>query len=190
LAAGGETRTDREIIALCRSGAAEGYDALVAAHSSYLLSFCWRITGDRTEAEDAVQEVFLRLVRSLPKLDPQPSLRPWLRRVAANVCISEARRRSRGPVLGADDAAVAAEFEAPGLAGADPVAGQVLERADVAAVGRAINSLSRPQRAVLIMRVVDGLGYESIAAALGLPVGTVKSHLARARAQLRLAIAN
>jgi RNA polymerase sigma-70 factor (ECF subfamily) len=149
-----------------------------------------RITGNRAEAEDAVQEVLLRMVRSIHRLDPQPSLRPWLRRVATNVCIDQAGRAERGggvqigngDLTGLADQAALATFDS------DPVGQQVVERAQIAAVSAAMEGLGRTQRSVLLLRVVEGMSYDAISTVLGLPIGTIKSHLSRARSQLRRAL--
>jgi len=190
LAVGGATTTDRDLIALCRTGSPGAYERLVETHYGYLLAHCMRITGNRAEAEDAVQEVLLRMVRSINRLDPQPSLRPWLRRVATNVCIDQAGRAERGGRVHSGDAELAglADKAALTTADSDPVGRQVVERAEIAAVSEAMEGLGRTQRSVLLLRVVEGMSYDAISAALGLPIGTIKSHLSRARSQLRRAL--
>lgn len=190
LAVGNATKTDRELIALCRSGAPRAYERLVEAHYGYLLAHCMRITGDPAEAEDAVQEVLLRMVRSINRLDPQPSLRPWLRRVATNVCIDQAGRAERGGRVLSGDADLVGIADNAALTNvdSDPVGQQVVERAQLAAVSAAMEGLGRTQRSVLLLRVVEGMSYDAISSALGLPIGTIKSHLSRARSQLRQAL--
>jgi len=187
LAVGGETKTDRELVALCRAGTPGAYERLVEAYYGYLLAHCVRITGNRVEAEDAVQEVLLRMVRAIHRLDPQPSLRPWLRRVATNVCIDQAGRAKQvgGLQVGDADLTDLADAAAFATGEQDPVGRQVVERSDLAAVSAAMDTLNRTQRSVLILRVVEGMSYDAIGSALGLPVGTIKSHLSRARSQLR-----
>ncbi len=188
LAAIGEPR-DRDIIALCREGKDEGFRQLVETHHEYVLRLCWRMLGDREEAHDAAQEVFLRVIRSLDRLDPRPSLRPWLRRVATNICLNAASRRSRQAAVPLEEEVVemAVGLDSRG-GGGDPVSREAQTRLDLDSVAREMDRLSRQQRMVLVLRVVEDMSYEAIGQLMGLPTGTVKSHLSRARAQLREAL--
>lgn len=183
------TNRDREAIALCREGREEGFRQLLEAHHDYVLRLCWRILGDREEARDATQEVFVRVVKSVGKLNPDPSLRPWLRRVATNICLNAAEKRTRHPevLFAEEDAEMAVGLDARRVAG-DPVSRQTETRLALDSVAREMDNLSRPQRTVLILKVVEDLSYEAIGELMGLPIGTVKSHLSRARAQLRGAL--
>lgn len=82
---------------LCRHGKEDAFDLLLDRHYEYVLKLCWRMTGHRDEAMDLTQEVFTRLITYLARINPQPSLRPWLRRVAINLCLtalSSSRRRN------------------------------------------------------------------------------------------------
>lgn len=193
--------TDRDLLALCRAGSPDAFDRLVETHYDYLLGLCWRITGDRAAAEDSVQEAYLRMIRSIDRLDPRPSLRPWLRRVATNICLDQiAKSKQRAEIAwldladGGADGSDAGINESAAVGGAnsadlDPVARQVVERSEIAAVAAAMSDLNGQQRAILSLKVVDGLSYEAISDILGMPIGTVKSHLARARAKLRQTLA-
>jgi RNA polymerase sigma-70 factor (ECF subfamily) len=177
---------DREIIASCRRGEERGFRALLEAHQEYVFRLCWRMTGSRHTAMDLTQEVLIRVLRALPNLRPDPSLRPWLRRVATNLCLDETRRsRERGLVAGGG---VDRDAEGKGqpLAG-DPVAETVTARAEIDRVARFLDRLAPQRRAVLILSVVEDLGCAEIAGILGLPEGTVKSHRSRARSQMRRA---
>jgi RNA polymerase sigma factor (sigma-70 family) len=187
-AAGLTQLTDSEIVGLCRRGAEAGFSALLSAHHDYVLRLCWRILGQREEAMDVTQEVFLRATQSMSRLDPQPSLRPWLRRVATNLCINAASRSGRSQATGRSvSLEELAEPALPGSdGGQDPVMTAVAARADLDRVRTGIHLLSPEQRAVLLLRVVEGLGHHEIGQILDCPVGTVKSHLARARGRLRM----
>jgi len=188
-AAGQLPQRDAEIVALCRQGAEAGFSALLGAHHSYVLRICWRILGQREEALDVTQEVFIRAVSAMSRLDPQPSLRPWLRRVAINLSLDAARRTERVelhgevPALDALGCAGAGRGDAEGLG--DPVGKAVAARAELADIEACIQRLRPELRTVLLLRVVEGLSHQEIAGILECPVGTVKSHLSRAREQLR-----
>ncbi len=143
--------------------------------------------GSREEALDLTQEVFARMLASLPRLDPQPSLRPWLRRVALNLCLNALEFRGRDPLAGReakfDRDRDTAEQTAP-----DGVVQTVVARDRLDHVASAVKLLSPMQRAVVVLKAVDGLSNERISLMLELPEGTVKSHLSRARNKLRQAI--
>ncbi|MDP2871101.1 MAG: RNA polymerase sigma factor [Bacillota bacterium] len=176
---------DRDLVLLCRDGAENAYRALLDRHYVYVLKLCWRMTGVRDEAMDLTQEVFTRLITSLPRLQPQPSLRPWLRRVALNLCLSALSARRR---IGQAEVCVNGQ-DGDGEFGArdrvDQVAQAVMARERLSRVAAAMQSLSPVQRAVVILKAVDGLSHGHIARILDLPQGTVKSHLSRARTRLR-----
>lgn len=177
--------TDREIVRLCRHGAEAALRELLDRHYLYVLKLCWRVTGSRDEALDLTQEVFARMLTSLPVLDPQPSLRPWLRRVALNLCLSAASARGRGLRDGSGGEGNCGGQWASGAYESDPVAEAVVARDRFQRVAAAVQLLSPVQRAVVVLRAVDGLSHGRIAELLQLPEGTVKSHLSRARAVLR-----
>ena len=97
--------TDEELIGLCRDKDQAAFAELVNRYHLRMYNYCHRMTGGREDAEDAAQEVFLRLARKLP----EPSggtIGPWLYRVATTVCIDEARRRARRIVTADDDEAL------------------------------------------------------------------------------------
>lgn len=176
--------SDQEIVQRCRQGDDAGFAALIAAHQQYVLRLCWRLCGSREQALDLTQEVFLRLLSSLPSLDPRPSLRPWLRRVATNACLKALERDSRRRRYQKH----AGNLNWSPGSSADGVVTQVEARLAVSKVADELPRLSAAQRMVLILRVTEGLSYERIADLMGLPVGTVKSHLSRARSHLRSAV--
>lgn len=140
--------------------------------------------GDRAQAEDCAQEAFARAFSALPGFELDGPARPstWLFTIATRVCLDERRRRRRKPAELAADA---------GVDRADPrdphEAAQA--RALAARVERALVALPIEQRAVFVLRVLCEHSEQETAAALELDVGTVKSRLSRARAALRLALA-
>lgn len=173
---------------MCRRGTEEAFRSLLDRHYIYILRFCWRMMGSRDEALDLTQEVFTRMLVSLPKLDPQPSLRPWLRRVALNLCLNALESRGRDPTLGRMEEANGDDQDVTGSIARDSVVETIVARDRLHHVAAAVKSLSVMQRAVVILKAVDGLSNERIGQLLELPEGTVKSHLSRARDRLRQAV--
>lgn len=138
-----------------------------------VFSLALHFLQDRAEAEELAQDVFLQLYRHLDEMQSPEHVVYWLRRVTANRCISEARRRQRRPEVPLEDAP---EPEAPGTSG-DLLADERLRRL--------VASLPERSRMVVVLRYQEDLDPEDIARVLDMSVNTVKSQLQRALAMLR-----
>jgi RNA polymerase sigma-70 factor (ECF subfamily) len=141
---------------------------------------------DVSDAEDAVQECYLRAFRHFDTYRG-PEIKPWLFAILRNVCRAEYARRASAPAATVEDS--------PEAAGRIPLwhetqAGpeaEVLRSRDAASIRRMIEALAEPFREAFVLREINNLSYRQIAEAAGVPVGTVMSRLARARAMLRAA---
>ena len=159
---------------------------LVAAHQRMVYALAFHLLGDRDDALDVSQEVFLRVFRTLPTFRGQSALRTWIFRIVVNQARNRQRwwnRRRRGSQVSLD--------EHIGLCGDMPAQGEVLPDRQLASketatlIWRALDQLPFDQKTAVILREVDGLRYDEIAFSLGIAVGTVKSRLTRARQALR-----
>jgi RNA polymerase sigma-70 factor (ECF subfamily) len=166
-------------LAAIRRGEAGAFRRLVERYQQPVYALCVALAG--SDGEDLAQETFLRVHRSLAGFDPDgpATLRSWILTIARRLCHDRARHVGRGvEVLAPADAA-------------DEAAGPE-EQAHAAWLGRrvraAVAALPVEQRVVIALREWEGLDYEEIAAIEGVPVGTVRSRLARARAALREAL--
>jgi RNA polymerase sigma-70 factor, ECF subfamily len=148
---------------------------LMTRHQHRVHAVCLRVLGDHADAEEAVQETFVRLARSAAGFRGDAKLSTWLYRVAHNVCTDLVRREARRPRTPVAD--VAAVADAPEADGAGA-------RAELGALGAALTRLEDDARVALLLVAVDGLDYAEVAAATGVAVGTVKSRVSRARARL------
>ncbi len=173
-----EEPSDRALVLRVRRGEDEAYGELVRRYQRSVFNVCYRLLGERREAEDLTQEAFLRAYQRLDTYDETRPFGPWMRRVAANLCLNHLSRR-RPSQLPLDD-----EFDLPQEGGgADPEASRLrAERAE--AVRQAVLALPPHYRAVIELRHFQGLRYAEIAETLGLPLSDVKSHLYRARREL------
>jgi len=133
-----------------------------------------RITGNDADAQDATQEALIALVRGLPRFDGRSSFSTWSYRVAVNASLDELRRRRRRPHDHLPDSGALVD-ERP------DVATTVSDRLDVDA---AIAGLPPEFRAAVVLRDLAGLDYAEIAEVLDVPIGTVRSRIARARGRL------
>jgi RNA polymerase sigma-70 factor (ECF subfamily) len=144
------------------------------------------LLGDRDEALDLSQEVFLRVFRTIHRFRGQSSLRTWIYRIAVNQARNKHRfwrRRHRADQVSLDQHIAAhGEFRSGGNTTPD----RVLAQKELASqLQNALDALPFDQRTAIVLREVDGMSYEEIAFSLGVAVGTVKSRLTRARQALR-----
>ncbi|WP_242883881.1 RNA polymerase sigma factor SigE [Actinomadura litoris] len=158
------------------------WEEIVSEHSTRVFRLAYRLTGNRHDAEDLTQDVFIRVFRSLSSYSPG-TFEGWLHRITTNLFLDRARRkqRIRFDAL-ADDAAER-------LQGREPSPAQVYDERHLDAdIQRALDGLAPEYRAAVVLCDIEGLTYEEIAASLGVKLGTVRSRIHRGRAQLRAAL--
>ncbi len=160
------------------------WSAIVEEHSARVFRLALRLTGDRHDAEDLTQEVFVRVFRSLDRYTPG-TFEGWLHRITTNLFLDQARRRQR---IRFDALADDAEVRLPGRVPTPDAA--LLDHLFDEDVEAALAELAPEFRAAVVLCDIEGLSYDEIAAALGLKLGTVRSRIHRGRAQLRTALAH
>ncbi len=141
---------------------------------------------DPADAEDAVQECYLRALKHFDGYRG-PAMKPWLFAILRNVCRAEYARRAASPSSAIEDVPESAERAPLWHEAQETPEGAMLKRRDAAAIRRLIDALAEPFRETFVLREINNLSYREIAQAVGAPVGTVMSRLARARAMLRSA---
>ena len=177
------------LIQRCAAGDDSAFAELVAEHQRMVVQLAMNLLGDRDEALDLSQDVFIRVFRTIGQFRGQSALRTWIYRIAVNQARNRHRfwrRRRRS-----DQVSLDAHVEAHGdfQCGAETGPDRILAQKELAArLKDALDALPFDQRAVIVLREIDGLSYEEIATSLNVAVGTVKSRLARARESLRLAL--
>jgi RNA polymerase sigma-70 factor (ECF subfamily) len=177
--------TDAELVASALRGSEEAFRDLVLRFERPVYALILRMVHDAEQAEDLAQEVFVKAYRHLASYDPRRKFASWLFKVAHNSTIDHLRRSQLDTVpLAAEQEdgggllAVLADTSAESPAAA-------AERRDMArALERAIARLRPEYREAVVLRYVEGLAYQEICEVLGLPVGTVKTNLHRARKEL------
>jgi RNA polymerase sigma-70 factor (ECF subfamily) len=182
----GSSPEERRLVARARAGEEGAFRSLLRRHQRDVFNLAFRILRNREDAEDAAQEVFLRIYRSLGQYDPERPFRNWLLRITHNLCIDLLRRRriatvSLGEPLRRDEGEI--EWELPDPSAADPLEALV-GKEEKELVEEAIAKLGPTLRSAIVLRHVQGLRYEEIADVLGIPLGTVKVRLFRARAAI------
>ncbi|HVS16070.1 MAG TPA: sigma-70 family RNA polymerase sigma factor [Thermoanaerobaculia bacterium] len=171
-------RLDAHLMAEVREGRVTAFEQIVDRHKQPLVSYLARLTHCRERAEEYAQEAFLRLYQSADRYHERGLLSAYLFRIATNLVRSDERRRKRwrllSPFLDHDDRAREPSPQRT-----------VLDDEATGLVAAAIRDLPLAFRAPLVLREIEGWTYEEIAEALGCRIGTVKSRIHRAKAQLR-----
>ena len=174
------------LIARCAAGDEVACAELVATHQRMVYGLAMNLLGDRDEALDLSQEVFLRVFRTLSQFRGQSGLRTWMYRITVNQARNRSRwwrRRHRSSQVSLDEHIL--QFGDP-ESKQDIRPDRLLASKETAArIWQAMERLPFDQRTALILREVDGLKYEEIAFTMNVAIGTVKSRLTRARQTLR-----
>lgn len=165
--------TDPELVRRAKEGDPAAFEQLMRAHADAVYGHALRFFGDPHTAEDVVQEVFVKVYRSIAGFDEKAAFSTWLFRVTRNVCLDMFRAGRKRPVP-MDPVDL--------VGGSTPDPAQVI--VDTAAVEEAMRALQPEDREALGAVTLFGLSYPEAAAELGIPVGTVKSRVFRARRTL------
>ncbi|HEX7552827.1 MAG TPA: sigma-70 family RNA polymerase sigma factor [Geothrix sp.] len=167
------------IVLRLRSGEVEAFAELVALTERRVLSVAWRILGDRHLAEDAAQETYLRVFRSLHRFRLGEPFEAWLIRIAVHVCYDLGRKR--GPLLLPMDTLETLVGNAAPMVAEEAV----LLHQRRALVRQALTSLPQAERAALVLRDLEGLSTEETARILGVRPVTIRTQVSSARAKVR-----
>jgi RNA polymerase sigma-70 factor (ECF subfamily) len=170
---------DSALVERCRAGDDAAFTALVDRYKDLVFGLIVRLIADRQRAEDLAQEAFLRIHRGLPYFRGEASLSTWIYRIVVNLCAQERGRRAPDVSLDEADASGRPRVEA---ARADRSFTD-LELKD--RLRNALDQLPDHYRVLVAAHYLDGVQYEALAEALDLPLGTVKTHLHRAKRRLR-----
>jgi RNA polymerase sigma-70 factor, ECF subfamily len=175
--------TDEALMALVGKGDTLAFSQLVQRYKDPLTSFAFRFLGDADEAEDIVQETLVRAYRNASSFDLSMKFSTWIYTIATNLARTRARRRSLGRFIRLGFAQDGQPRDVPSPAPApDEEADAALREEEVQ---RAIQRLPVEFREVIVLRDIQDLSYEEIAAITGKSVGTIKSRISRGRDRLR-----
>jgi len=181
---------DLDALEAFRAGDSGAFDSLVERHQGRVFRLACRLLGDRDSALDAAQETFVKAWKALPRFKGDARFSTWLTRIAINQCRNELRKRgtvkhtrplSLDDTVPGTDTPRSDSVTAEGASAWEEMRGEELR----AAFGAAMEELDPESREVLILTEVEALSYEGIAELLDVPVGTVRSRLHRARAEVR-----
>ena len=176
-----EPGEEAALILAAQGGDQDAFGRIVRAYQRPIYRVAWGLTRNSSDADDLAQETFVRAYQAIGRFRVGEPLYPWLSRIAVNLAYSLFRRRKRRPETSIEPLLEAGQQWA---GGEDPEAA-LATRERRQHLGEVFEQLSSEHRAILVLRVVEEMSYEQIAAALGIPAGTVMSRLSRARAELR-----
>lgn len=182
-----ETASSENLMAGCAKGDTHAFEILVRRHQGPVLNFIYRFIGDRIEAEDLAQEVFLKVWQSAAAYKPSAKFTTWIYRIAANLCINKQkydriRRLFMVPPSRKEEEALGDEFHA----GKSPSPEDLLLIAERSRqILNAIRQLPANQRISLILKKYEGLSYKEISGIIGCSVSAVDSLMVRAKKNLR-----
>ncbi|MBK7249964.1 MAG: RNA polymerase sigma factor RpoE [Gammaproteobacteria bacterium] len=175
--------SDQSLVRRVQRGDKGAFDVLVTRYQHKVVKLVMRYVRNPAEAEDVAQEAFIKAYRALPQFRGDSTFYTWLYRIAINTAKNVVASRDRSPIEYDLDLQNDAEsFEAQArLKDPDTPEGLVLTEEIRATVNSAIDSLPQDLRTAIVLRELEGMSYEEIAAAMDCPVGTVRSRIFRAR---------
>ncbi|HVL31976.1 MAG TPA: sigma-70 family RNA polymerase sigma factor [Actinomycetota bacterium] len=169
--------TDQELLARFAAGDGRAFDDIVTKYERRVFSIALRMCGDREDARDVTQDVFVNAMRALKRFRGDAQLGTWFHRVATNASLDHLRKNRKRVHRPIDEVTEVATSEP----GPDD---RALGSARAAAVQEALRQLSPDHRAAMVLVDIHGLDYAEAAESLGIPVGTVKSRMHRARLEM------
>jgi RNA polymerase sigma-70 factor (ECF subfamily) len=181
---------DQQVVAWAQDGDEAAFRELIRRYQRPIFSIIYRMVGDRELAEDLAQETFIKVLNAIDSYRPEHKFSSWIFKIANNAAIDHLRRRELDTLSldGAPDALTTERREATALQVRDRTESP-LEELEARELGsqieQAIGRLRPEYRSCIMLRHVEGRAYEEIAEILGLPLGTVKTYIHRARAELR-----
>jgi RNA polymerase sigma-70 factor (ECF subfamily) len=171
---------DRDLVKAAQNGDARALNDLLERHMDRIHGVCSRIVGATRDADDATQNAMISIVRALDRFDGRSAFSTWAYRIATNAALDELRRRRRRPQLH-----VVTDEDGDAPEPADTLSHRQVDAVvDRMMIDEALESLPDDFRAAIVLCDVTEMGYAEIAEVLGVPIGTVKSRIARGRALL------
>src|SRR3989454_4967179 len=182
------TAQEAQFVSRLQANEDAAYDELVRVYSTSIYHVAYRMLGDGADASDVVQDIFLKIFRNIRGFKGEAALKTWIFKIAFSEILNRLRwwkRRHRYATLSLDESPNG-NTPGDGVADGGPTPEEVLqakERED--AIQQALRRLSHEHRSIIVLRDIEGFSYTEIADVLGISMGTVKSRLARARADLK-----
>ena len=173
------------LIERVKAGESAAFEQIITCYQRKVISTAWRMLGNEDDARDAAQEAFLRAFKYLGSFKPDQDFAGWLYRIVVNVCRDHGRKRNQHERFSSYEA----EREMgnlDSLASGENVEAAAIKSQERAMIEEALSTLSKKERAALVLRDLEGLATEEVARILGSSQATVRSQVASARAKIKL----
>lgn len=180
---------EHELVQKSKRGDVAAFEELIADYQKRVLNHAFRMLGNSADAEDAAQDIFIRVFRAMAHFNEESAFSTWLYRITTNVCLDVLRKRKRQNT--AANVSIhqynseEEEFELPIEDNSSAPYEQAQKKEAMRALERALAKLGEEQRNAIVMRDINGLSYEAIAEVMNCSLGTVKSRINRSRLALR-----
>jgi RNA polymerase sigma-70 factor (ECF subfamily) len=172
------------VIERARAGDSAAFEQIIDHCQRKVISTAWRLLGNREDAKDAAQDVFLRAYKYLGSFNPEQDFSGWLYRIIVNVCRDIARKRGRADQFKSFEAErEMGSFET--LASSENVEAAAMQSQEQAIIAEALSRLSKKERAAIVLRDLEGMSTEEVARILGSSQTTVRSQIASARMKIK-----
>lgn len=177
--------TEQELIYKASKNNIAAFEELISPYTTPLLNYTFRMLKNREDAEDALQETYLKAYNSINKFEGLSSFKTWIYKIATNVCLDILRKQKKQThqSLNVTNEDGEHEISIPDETYSPEISAK--KRAAMDTLKKALDKLSKEHKTAIILRDINGLSYDEIAEALSSNVGTVKSRINRARAQLK-----
>ena len=187
--------TDHDLIALAASGSEKAYRELLDRYQRPVFSLIYRMVRDREQAEDLAQETFVKVFNHIDSFNPKYKFSSWIFKIASNLTIDALRKKDLNTVSldGSRHASTPDEIDATRITveSRDENPEEFLEAKELGQeIEGAIGKLRPEYRTAILLRHVEGRPYEEIAEIMGIPLGTVKTYIHRARGELKETLAH
>ncbi|MFO7611798.1 MAG: sigma-70 family RNA polymerase sigma factor [Clostridia bacterium] len=177
---------ETDLIKKCQAGDSAAFDVLIDMYASRAYAVAFGVMGNQHDAADMVQEAFIKVYRNIKKFNFQSSFNTWLHRIVKNTCIDELRKKGKGTLVSLDAGLDSGDGEyMVQISDDSPGIQEILEKQEESKMlWEALGELNEAHRLVLVLADIKGYEYVEVAAMAGIPVGTVKSRISRARTKL------
>lgn len=172
------------LILRAQQGDLQAFDQIMIRQQRRVMTLAWRMLGNKEDARDAAQEVFIRVYQNLSKVDPDRDFSGWIYRITINVCRDLAKTRSRNSQLSLEEGIETGSLAEP--MSADNTENMAIYNQEQMIIVRALATLTEKERAAIVLRDLEGLPGDEVARILGSSPTTVRSQISSARSKIRL----
>ena len=188
LTAAGEIADEKlltnSLILRAQQGDLQAFDQIMIRQQRRVMTLAWRMLGNKEDARDAAQEVFIRVYQNLSKVDPDRDFSGWIYRITINVCRDLAKTRSRNSQLSLEEGIESGSLAEP--ISTDNTESMAIYNQEQMIIARALATLTEKERAAIVLRDLEGLPGDEVARILGSSPTTVRSQISSARSKIRL----